>query len=67
MIEKTYYASLYNEIFLNTDELPFDRNRLYGGVGYKLNKQLKFEFGYMNQFFSSASRDQVNVIAAYNF
>ncbi len=67
MIEKTYYASFYNEIFLDTDELPFDRNRLYGGVGYKLNKQLKFEFGYMNQFFSNASRDQVNVIAAYNF
>lgn len=67
MVEKTYYLSVYNEIFLDIENLPFDRNRLYGGFGYNLNNGLKFELGYMNQFFAEAARDQLNVIAAYNF
>jgi hypothetical protein len=45
----------------------FDRNRLYGGVGYKLNSLVRFELGYMNQFFGAANRDQLNVIAFVSF
>lgn len=64
---KNWYVSIYNEIFLNTDSPIFDRNRLYGGLGYKLNKSLRFELGYMNQFFESSSRDQLNIITFFNF
>ena len=67
MIDKTIYLSSYNEIFLNTKNNIFDRNRLYGGLGYKLNSNFRFELGYMNQFFGSGGRDQLNIIAFVNF
>lgn len=61
------YLSAYNEIFLNTKSSVFDRNRVYGGLGYKFSKQLKVELGYMNQFFETSGRDQINLIAFVNF
>ncbi len=62
-----YYLSAYNEIFLNTKSSVFDRNRVYGGIGYQLNKNVRLEAGYMNQFFESSGRDQVNLITFVNF
>ncbi|OUS01439.1 hypothetical protein A9Q86_06560 [Flavobacteriales bacterium 33_180_T64] len=61
------YLSVYNEIFLNTEASIFDRNRSYGGLGYKFSKALRLELGYMNQFFESSGRDQINIIAFVNF
>ena len=61
------YLSAYNEIFLNTQSPVFDRNRLYGGLGFKITSNLKFELGYMNQFFENSSRDQLNMMVFYNF
>lgn len=63
----SWYASAYNEIFLNTKSSIFDRNRLYGGLGYRVNKSVRFEAGYMNQFFETSGRDQLNLIAFVNF
>lgn len=65
--DKTLYLSAYNEIFLNTKNNVFDRNRLYGGVGYKINQQLRLELGYMNQFLQNTSRDQINIMAFVSF
>jgi hypothetical protein len=62
-----FYLSAYNEIFLNTKTSIFDRNRLYGGIGYNLNKNVRVEAGYMNQFFETSSRDQFNIITFVNF
>ena len=63
-----YYISAYNEIFINSNEVnTFDRNRIYGGLGYKLNSNIKLEMGYMNQIFNNFSRDQFNVICFFNF
>lgn len=63
-----YYISAYNELFINANsENTFDRNRIYGGFGYSLNSNIKFELGYMNQIFKSSSRDQVNLICFFNF
>jgi hypothetical protein len=62
-----FYVSAYNEIFLNTKPSIFDRNRLYGGIGYNLNKNVRIEAGYMNQFFETSSRDQFNIITFVNF
>lgn len=61
--ESPFYLSAYNEIFLNTKSAIFDRNRLYGGLGYKLNENIRFEAGYMNQFFETSGRDQFNIMA----
>jgi len=62
-----WYLSAYNEIFLNTKSSIFDRNRLYGGLGYRFSKNVRFEVGYMNQFFENSGRDQLNLITFVNF
>ena len=67
MENNTIYLSAYNEIFLNSKNNVFDRNRLYGGIGYKLNNSIRFEVGYMNQFLNNGNRDQVNLITFANF
>lgn len=61
------YLSAYNEIFLNTKSSIFDRNRVYGGLGYDLSKNIRIEAGYMNQFFETSGRDQFNIITFVNF
>lgn len=61
------YLSAYNEIFLNSTSSVFDRNRLYGGLGYKFSDAVKIELGYMNQFFENSGRDQINIITFVNF
>ncbi|HKK87306.1 MAG TPA: DUF2490 domain-containing protein, partial [Saprospiraceae bacterium] len=65
--DKTFYLSAYNEIFLNNNQVVFDRNRLYGGLGYKLNDRLRFEIGHMTQFLNAFHRDQINLITFLNF
>lgn len=67
IVDKTWYGSIYNEIFVNDEQVFFDRNRLYFGIGYKLNKNAKFELGYMNQFLNNGSRDQINLLAFISF
>ncbi len=66
-INKTFYISAYNEVFLNTESSIFDRNRLYSGIGYNINSNIRLEAGYMNQFFETKSRDQFNIITFINF
>ena len=67
LTEQTWYLSAYNEVFLNHKATVFDRNRLYGGIGYKLNSLARFELGYMNQFFSEGGRDQINMVVLFSF
>jgi hypothetical protein len=65
--DNTLYLSAYNEIFLNTQDNAFDRNRLYGGLGYRLNSMFRVELGYMNQFLDTSGRDQINIVTFLNF
>jgi hypothetical protein len=60
------YASLYNEIFLNAKAPVFDRNRIYGGIGYVVNKNFRFELGSMAQVQESTTRSQFQVIVFNN-
>lgn len=65
--DNTWYLSIYNELFLRTKNDLFDRDRLYGGIGYKLTSSLRLELGYMNQFFQNGGRDQLNLMAFVSF
>jgi hypothetical protein len=51
--DKTFYAAVYDEIFVqfgeNVQENIFDQNRLGALIGYKVNKYFKLELGYLNQ------------------
>lgn len=61
MLPKSLYASVYNEIFLNLDSPVFDRNRVYGALGYVINKNMRIEAGYMNQIQENRNRGQIQI------
>ncbi|WP_258105221.1 DUF2490 domain-containing protein [Marinoscillum sp. MHG1-6] len=67
LLAKTIYLSAYNEIFLNDRNGVFDRNRLYGGLGYKFSDAIRLELAYMNQFLRGKSRDQLNINTFVSF
>lgn len=67
LIDNTTYLSVYNELFINSEANVFDRNRLYSGIGYKVNSNMRFELGYMNQFLGDSNRDQLNIISFISF
>jgi len=49
-IEKgSLFLGLYDEIFVNTEATFFDRNRLYGALGYQFNKNTSVQVGMMHQ------------------
>lgn len=62
MEKNAIYLSLYNELFLNTKEPLFDRNRAYGALGYVINKNLKFELGFMAQTLKNSNRNQFQIV-----
>ena len=62
MEKNAIYASVYNEIFINTKPSYFDRDRIYGGLGYCFNKNFKVEAGVMTQILSNSSRTQFQIM-----
>ncbi|MCF6350350.1 MAG: DUF2490 domain-containing protein [Flavobacteriaceae bacterium] len=49
-IEKgTLFLGLYDEVFINDRSTFFDRNRLYGGLGYQVHKNLSLQTGVLHQ------------------
>lgn len=62
--DKTAFIAIYNEVFLNLIEQPFDQNRLYLALGYKLNSNLKIEAGYQSRWTNSA-RYNILQLAAF--
>ncbi|MDA9563042.1 DUF2490 domain-containing protein [Flavobacteriales bacterium] len=75
MSEKTVYIGLYNEIFINgqrnigndnTVEI-FDRNRLYGALGYIIKQGMKIQLGVMNQTTNNWSKNQVQLSFHHKF
>jgi len=45
----TIYLGIYNELFINGEKTFFDRNRLYGGIGYKYSQNIEFQIGLLRQ------------------
>ena len=66
MADKALYVSAYNEIFLNAQNANFDRNRLYGGLGYVINKSFRIEGGFMAQTLENTNRNQFQIILFNN-
>lgn len=66
MDKNALYLSAYNEIFLNTEKPIFDRNRLYGALGYVVSKNIKIEAGYMAQSLENSNRNQFQIVIFNN-
>jgi hypothetical protein len=66
MVKNAIYASAYNEVFLNGSSPVFDRNRLYGAMGYVINENIKLELGMMVQQLERTSRNQFQIVLFNN-
>ena len=65
MVSHAVYLSLYNEIFIQPKSPVFDRDRVYGAIGYVFSSNLKVEAGLMAQLLESSDRAQFQ-IAVFN-
>lgn len=62
LVDNTLYLSVYNELFISASkENAFDRNRIYGALGYQFNSKFKLELGMLDQVYQHTHRAQVQV------
>lgn len=66
MDKNAVYLSAYNEIFINAQNNFFDRNRLYGAIGYVINKNFRAEAGLMAQITQNSTRNQLQLVLFNN-
>lgn len=66
MEKNSIYLSAYNEIFLHFDKPVFDRDRVYGALGYVINNNFRAEFGMMTQIQETKSRAQFQIVLFNN-
>lgn len=66
MAKNALYFSLYNEIFLNGNSPVFDRNRIYGALGFVINDHMKTEVGFMSQVYDRTHRKQFQIVLFNN-
>ena len=62
----TFFLGVYDEIFLNTKETFFDRNRLYGALGYQFNKTTQAQVGYLYQRVNAFGKSYLQVGFIFN-
>lgn len=62
----TFYASVYNEFFLNGQDAYFNQNRLYGALGYVIDKNFRVEAGFMAQTLQNSNRNQFQIVLFNN-
>lgn len=69
------YLAFYNEVFLNGQKdigngrevEIFDRNRLYGALGYAIQDNLKIQAGFMEQTLNTSSKGQIQLSLHHSF
>jgi len=75
LIKGTYYFAFYNELFINGErdigddkevEL-FDRNRIYGAIGYCISEELRFQGGYLYQITDDWNKGQIQLGLHHSF
>lgn len=71
-IEKnTLFLSFYDEIFIHFSSTPFsstpfDRNRLYGAIGYQFLPNANIQVGYLAQTVNTITKQYVQAAIFYN-
>lgn len=75
MADKTWYLGFYNELFINGEQNigdgrrvnVFDRNRLFGSLGYAFKKDFRIQLGAMRQISTGVDKTQLQVGVFHNF
>jgi len=62
----TLFLSFYDEVFIHFSSAPFDRNRLYGAVGYQFLPNANFQLGYMAQTVNITTKSYLQFTMFYN-
>lgn len=67
IIEKgSLFLGVYDEVFLNTKKTFFDRNRLYGALGYQFNKNSSIQAGMMHQQLTTFGKWYLQIAMVFN-
>lgn len=66
-IEKnTFFLSFYDEVFIHFSSTPFDRNRLYGAIGYQFMPNANIQLGYLAQTVNITTKHYLQAAVFYN-
>jgi hypothetical protein len=66
-VEKhTVFLTFYDELFIHFSNTPFDRNRLYGAIGYQVLPNLNIQLGYLAQTVNTTTRHYLQTAIFYN-
>jgi hypothetical protein len=66
-IEKgTLFLGIYDEIFINGQQTLFDRNRLYGAIGYQLTKNTGVQVGLLRQNVNDFGKTYLQFALVFN-
>ncbi|WP_420379111.1 DUF2490 domain-containing protein [Gilvibacter sp.] len=75
IVAKTWYLGFYNELFINGERnigdgrrvSTFDRNRLFGSLGYAIKSNLKIQLGAMRQITNNVDKTQLQLGVFHSF
>lgn len=66
-IEKNaLFFTFYDELFIHFSSTPFDRNRLYGAMGYQFLPNLNLQLGYLAQTVNITTKHYLQAALFYN-
>lgn len=60
------FLFIYDEIFLHIDDNPFNQNRLYGALGYNVNKNMNIQAGYLRHRNGDLNLDRLQLAVFLN-
>lgn len=64
--KKTLFLSFYDEIFIHLTSTPFDRNRLYGAIGYQFLSNANIQLGCLAQTVNNITKQYLQAAVFYN-
>ena len=62
----TWFFALYDEVFLNIQNEAFDRNRIYGALGYQFNEYTGMHVGMLNQSLKNYDKWYFQLMLVWN-
>ncbi len=65
-INEKWFLNVYDEVFVNLQEPIFGQNRLYGAIGYNVQKNFNVQLGYLKNHFTGINFDRLQLGVIYN-
>jgi long-subunit fatty acid transport protein len=62
----TFFLGIHDEILMNLEKVFYDRNRVYGALGYQFNKETQLQLGYMYQRANDFGKSYLQVGLTFN-